>query len=325
MEQKHNNISLSIVNVPRVPSLAVSISWNCPQSNWYTLHKLKKGYKTNDPQFKEGGQCMVLCYSLFQRIKEKKAASYNDAKYPIDCLKCNVQDGRFQICYNTANKLSYLKRTLKNIIKEMDSSRASKQYNINMHNLGGKVNKDEFRYTVSELNKSLKNELCIVAAGNIKLKSTKQGQKVSPSQNLKILAKYIADAFPKIKELSGKKNKPKHVNHTIPDIKPHYILKLKSGGITSMLVADYITKTLSIYATALNKEVIVWDKNPLAKFKKIKEKKRYEREMLSKKNINEQIVYHAIEGNCANNKNIISFYKTNPSKDKVAQMVISEL
>ena len=53
MEHKYKNICLSVIQAPKVPSLAVSISWACPQDNWYTLDKLKKGYKTNDPQFQK--------------------------------------------------------------------------------------------------------------------------------------------------------------------------------------------------------------------------------------------------------------------------------
>ena len=111
MEKKDKNISVSIIKTPRVPNLAVSICWKCPNSNWYTLYKAKKGYKTLDPQFKEGGQCVLLCYSMFQRVVQRKASSYNDAKNPIDCITCDIHDGHFQICYNTANKLSYLKKT----------------------------------------------------------------------------------------------------------------------------------------------------------------------------------------------------------------------
>ncbi len=325
MERKSKNISLSVIKVPKTPSLTVSISWQCPQSNWYTLYKLKKGYKTEDPQFKTGSECMTLCYSLFQKIKERKASSYTGI---INCLSCNVQDGRFQICYNTANKLSNLKRTLKNIVKELDPSRLNKQYGINIRNLGGTADKAELNYTVSNLIKSLKKDICIVAAGNVKLTSTKKGKKISESDNLNNLAKYLADVFPKIYEPSGKKVKPEHKKHVIPDIKTHYILKIKNNklSITSMLVADYIRKTLSIHASILDRDVIVWTKDPKNKLKSIKKVDRYKREMLrSKKDVNENIAYHVLESGCENNKNVLKFYKSKPSGSEIARMVVAEL
>ena len=275
--------------------------------------------------FKKGGECITLCYSLFQRIKERKATAYNDSKFPIECLSCSVRDGRFQICYSTANKLSYLKRTLKDIIKEMDPSRVGKQYGINIKNLGSKVNKEELNYTISELSKSLKKELYILAVGNVKLTSTKQGSKVSESTNLKNLAEYLSKVFPNIKEPSGKKSKPQHIKHVIPDTKIHHILKIKSNGITPMLVSDYIKKTLSIHTTPLDNSVVIWAKDSTSKLKSIKKPDRYKREMLSKKNINEQIAYHAIEANCACNHHVVKFYKLKPSKDKIIQIVMNEL
>ena len=322
MNKKYGNICITFIAVPKVPSLAISLSWKCPQSNWYTLQKVKKGYNTNDPQFKEGGQCIALCYSLYQRVKEKKADSYNDAKYPIDCISCNVNDGYFQICYSTANKLSYLKRTLKDIIKELDPSKVWKQYSINIRNLGGKANKDEFNWTVAELNKNLKSEICIVAAGNTKMVSTRKGKKISAQDNLNDLAKYLAKLYPSLSD-KGHKSKPVHKTHVIPNDKIHYILKIKSNSlyITPMFVADYISKALSIHATPINRKVVVWTKDPKAKLKSIKKTDRIKREMLSKKNTNELIVYHALQENCANNKNIVKFYKKKPTKDAIAKEV----
>ena len=326
MNKKHKNICLTFVAVPKVPSLAVSLSWKCPHANWYTLQKLKKGYNTNDPQFKEGGNCIAMCYSLYQRVKERKADSYNDAKYPIDCVSCNVDDGYFQICYSTSNKLSYLKRTLKDIIKELDPSKVWKQYSINIKNLGGKANKDEFNWTVSELNKSLKNEICIVAAGNTKLVSTRKGKKISASDNLSDLAKYLAKLSPSLSD-KGHKSKPVFKTHVIPNDKVHYVLKIKSNTlhITPMMVANYISKTLSIYATPINREVIVWSKDPQSKLKSIKKADRFKREMLSKKNVNELIVYHALQENCANNKNVVKFYKKKPTPSEIAKEIASNL
>lgn len=325
MERKNKNVSLSVIKVPKTPSLTISISWSCPQSDWYTLYKLKKGYKTEDPQFKSGSECMTLCYSLFQRIRERTASAYTGI---INCLTCNVQDGRFQVCYNTGNKLSNLKRTLKSIIKELDPSRVHKQYGINMRNLGSTVDREELNYTVLHLIKSLKKDICIVAAGNVKLTSTKKGKKISESENLNNLAKYLADAFPKLRDPPGKKVKPAFKRHIIPDIKTHYILKIKNNNlsITSMLVANYIQKTLAIHTSILDKDVIIWTKDPGNKLKSIKKADRYKREMLkSKKNVNENIAYHAIESGCVNNKHVLKFYKSNPTKSEIARMVVAEL
>ena len=152
---KSKNISLSVINLPRVPNLAVGICWKCFDPNWYTLYKLKKGYKTSDPQFKEGGLCTILCYSMFQRLIQKKISIYN-GKSPIDCITSQINDENFQICYSTANKLSYLKKTLKIIINELEPSKCYKQYAINIRNFGGTPTKSEFNHTVNNLNKSLK-------------------------------------------------------------------------------------------------------------------------------------------------------------------------
>lgn len=326
MNKKHGNICITFIAVPKVPSLAVSLSWKCPQANWYTLQKVKKGYKTNDPQFKEGGQCIALCYSLYQRVKERKVDSYNDAKYPIDCINCNVDDGYFQICYLTSNKLSYLKRTLKDIIKELDPSKVWRQYSINIRNLGGKADKDEFNWTVAELNKSLKSEVCIVAAGNVKMVSMRKGKKIPAQENLSILAKYLSKLSPSLSD-KGKKSKPVHKTHVIPDDKIHYVLKIKSDSlhITPVMVSDYISKVLSIHTTPIDKEVIIWAKDPKAKLKSIKKADRIKREMLSKKNTNELIVYHALSSNCVNNKNVIKFYRKNPTPGAISKEIAANL
>jgi hypothetical protein len=326
MEKKHKNFSVTFIEAKKVPSLAVSISWKCSQANWYTLQKVKKGYNTNDPQFAEGGNSVALCYSLYQRLKERRVDSYNDAKYPIDCICCNVNNGYFQICYSTANKLSYLKRTLKDIVKELDPSKTWKQYAINIRNLGGKANREEFNWCVAELNKSLKDEICVVAAGAAKMVSSKQGKPVSASDNLTNLAKYLSDLFPSLAD-SSPKSKPATKEHKIPEDKKHYFLKLKSNSlnIDSMLVADYISKALSIRATPVDDEVIVWTKDPKAKLKSIKKTDRIKREMLSNKNTNELIVYHALQKNCAVNKNVVKFYRKNASKDSIAKDIASNL
>lgn len=325
MERKNKNICLTVIPVIRTPSLVVNINWHCPQANWYTLYKLKKGYKTMDPQFKEGSECMALCYSLFQRVKERKGTPYM-SKYPIDCLSCNVQNNRFQISYTTSNKLSYLKRTLKDVIKELDPTRIHKQYAINMRNLGVSVNKDEENYVISELIKSLKKEVCIVASGSIKLTSTKGGKKVSESQNLNNLASYLSDQFPKLLEPKGKKSKPKSVDHKVPPEKSHVLLRTKNDkyGVMPNLVADYIGKTLSIHATPLSVSVIVWNKDPSAKLKSIKNADRYKREMLNKKDINEWIVYKLLSTG-ADGKKVVKFYKANPTPSALASAVVAQL
>lgn len=326
MERKNKNVCLSVIPVARTPNLIVSISWHCPQANKYTLMKLAKGYKTTDPQFKEGSECMALCYSLFQRIKERKSTPYM-AKYPISCLSCNVQNNRFQICYTTANKLSYLKRTLKDILKELDPDRVHKQYGINMRNMGATVNRDELNYVISELIKSLKKEIYIVASGSIKLTSTKNGKPVSASQNLTDMVQYLSDQFPKLVEPKGKKSKPKFVEHKVPVEKIHVLLHTKNDkyGIMPNLISDYIEKTLSISCTPLSVSLIIWAKDPSAKIQSIKNADRYKREMLNKnKDVNEWIVYNLLS-RCADNKGVIKFYKSNPKPSELSRTIITQL
>jgi len=198
MEKKHKNIAVSVIRLPRAPTLAVSLCWKCPHPNWYTLHKVKKGYKTSDPQFKEGGNCVVLCYSMFQRVEQR----VGNAKNSIDCMSCEVHDGHFQICFSTENKLSKLKKALKMVVKNLDPSKAWKQYAINMRNFNGRADKEEFNHVVASVNSSLKSSISILACGSVKMTSTKAGKKVSESDNLGVLAAYVSNAFPK--EENGK-------------------------------------------------------------------------------------------------------------------------
>ena len=326
MEKKSKNISISVINVSRVPNLAVSICWKCPDPNWYTLYKAKKGYKTSDPQFQIGGQCVVLCYSLFQKIVQKRVSSYNDSKNPIDCITCEIHNDHFQICYNTANKLSYLKKSLKLIISDLDPSKAWKQYSVNMKNFGGKADKNEFNYVVNKLNNILKTNISILACGSVKLTSTKDGKKISEETNLNKLASYISNVFPKLKD-SGKKITPKNVIHKIPDNKEHIVLKIKDNviGIEPSLVSDYITKTLSIRTDPVGRTVIVWNKSPEAKLKSIKKIDRIKRELFSKKNINEHIVYHLLRTNRASGCNLKKFYDKKHSLDVISKSVLKNL
>ena len=327
MDKKSKNISVSVISVPRVPNLAVSLSWKCPGLVcWYTLHKVKRGYKTEDPQFKEGGKGTVLCYSLFQRIQQRLATSFDDARIPIDCMTCNVHEGCFQICFNTSNKLSYLKKTLKLVVKNLDPSKVWKQYAINLRNFNSKVNKDEFNYLVAQLNKALKSEVCILACGNIKLTSTRAGKKVSADANIKALADYAANAFPKLSD-PGSKKAPTKKPHTIPLKKEHFIKKLSGNSLSieASLVASYIYKTLSIETDPVGKAVVIWNKAPQAKLKSIKKSDRIKRELFSKKNTNEHIVYSLLRSNQACNCALKKFYKKNPSVGAVVSAVSAAL
>lgn len=326
MEKKDKNISVSFIKAPRVPNLAVSICWKCPHPNWYTLYKAKKGYKTSDPQFKEGGNCMVLCYSMFQRIEQKRAMSYNDAKNPIDCISCQVHDGHFQICYSTSNNLSYLKKSLKLIISELNPSKAWKQYAINMKNFGASADKQEFNYVVNKLNSELKNQVSILACGKAKMTSTKDGKKISEDTNLKNLASYLSKVFPKLSD-SGKKTAPKDVGHMIPGDKDHTRIKIKTNviGIEPSLVSNYITKTLGFRADPEGRTVIVWNKSPEAKIKSIKKLGRIKRELFSKKDVNEHIVHHMLRTNGASGCALRKFYNKKPKVDVVARSVLSAL
>ena len=83
MEEKNKNLVIYTRKVLRTPNTAVSISWKCTQNSWYTLHQLKKGYKTDDEQFQNGGNCVVLSFSLFQRLN-RRTKLFDDSKFPID-------------------------------------------------------------------------------------------------------------------------------------------------------------------------------------------------------------------------------------------------
>ena len=92
-----------------------------------------------------------------------------------------------------------------------------------------------------------------------------------------------------------------------------------------MLVSDYIEKTLSIKTTPLDKDVIVWTKNPEAKLKSIKKIDRIKRELFSKKNINEHIVYHLLRTNRASGCNLKKFYDKKHSLDAISKSVLKNL
>jgi len=321
MEKKDKNISISVIKVPRVPNLAVCLCWKCPHANWYTLHKVKKGYKTNDPQFKEGGNCVVLCYSLFQRIKQLETS-----KNSIDCMTCNVHNGHFQICFSTENKLSKLKKTLKLIIKKLDPSKVWKQYAINMRNFNGRADKQEFNHVVAEMNKVLKSNISILACGSLKMTSKKDGKTVSEDTNLKNLASYLSSVFPKLSD-PGKKSAPKSNMHHIPDDKEHTIVKVKNNtiGIEPALLSIYITKTLSIRADPDDRTVIVWNKNPDAKLKSIKKLHRIKRELFEKKNTHGHVVHGLLRDNKSDGCTVRKFYNKKPSVDAMARAVMSSL
>lgn len=325
MEKKAKNISISVVKLPRVPNLAVSLCWKCPHSNWYTLDKVKGGRKTKDPQFKEGGNCVVLCYSMFQRLEQK----VGNAKSSIDCMSCEVHDSDFQICFSTENKLSKLKKTLKLVVKNLDPSKAWKQYSVNMRNFGGRADKSEFNHVAAALNNSLKSGINIMACGSVKMVSTKAGKKISESDNLGTLATYVANAFPKLSD-SGSKSAPKNVSHSIPDYKDHTILKISNNsiGIEPALVSMYVCKTLSIRAdpdTSNGRTVIVWHKSPESKLKSIKKPDRIKRELLVKRNINEDLVFNLLRNNLADCCTVRKFYNKNPSPSAIASAVSAAL
>lgn len=317
--EKNKNISVCVIKTPKVPVLAVTISWKCPDANWYTLHEAKEAYKKHEEQFKEGGHCVLICYAIFKRILERRSTLF-DAKSLMDCMCCNINNEYFQISYSTVNKLSALKKTVKLIMQDLNPNSVFKQYSIAMRNLGGKVNREEFNWGVNEVMKSLKSEINIVVAGNIKLTSTKDGKKVSEKDNIKMLASYYIRALPDFDlGIIGKKVKPSITKHTIPDEKEHFVIK-SSSPIEAALASVYINKSTGIRADALDNTIVVWHKSPQAKLKSVKKIDKI-KQLFNKKNPVEQTAYHLLRCNCVAAILIKKFVDKNPTVDDMAQAV----
>lgn len=312
------NISLTYVKVPRVPSMVVNISFKCPggENSWYVLRKLKKGYATSDPQFKDGGQCVAVCYSMYQKLVSKSKGIFNGAKFPLGCIKCCVYNGYFTISFITGNTATSLKRCVKIVLKELDPFSSWKWFSLNMRNLGGKADKKEFLWAVDEINKSLKNKVSVVSAGKAKV----------PKEKVPIIMDFWVKNFPALKS-RGKGSKPSSGKHSVPEEKTHVVLKVKDKlGLDSMLAANYIQKTLGISSIAVSPDkVLIWGKGPGAKLNAIKKKDRVKRELLAKKNINEYLVYGALESCSVDNAAVKKFIRSKPSAADIVSAVMSAL
>jgi len=319
INESKKNISLTYVRVPRVPSMVVNISFKCPGSDnntWYTLTKLKKGYPTSDPQFKTGGQSIALCYAIYQKLVSRTKGLYNSPKMPLGCLKCSIYNGSFTISFITGNTATSLKRCVKIVLKELIPFSAWKWYAVNMRNLGGRADKKEFLWAVDELNKSLKNKVDVVSAGKTKLTKQKSGP----------IMDYWVKNFPVLSS-KGKGSKPASGKHSVPEEKIHTVLKVKDKtGLDSMLAAGYIQKTLGIRSIAISPgSILVWYKDPSAKLNSIKRKDRVKRELLAKKDINEYLVYGALESCTVDNAAVKKFIRSKPSAADIVSAVMSTL
>ena len=324
MEEKNKNLIIYTRKVLKTPNTAVSISWKCTQNSWYTLHQLKKGYKIDDEQLQNGGNCVVLCYSLFQRLN-RRTKLFDDSKFPIDCFECNINNGYFQISYNTSNKLSAIKKSLKYIIQNMNPSTVYQQYQINMKNIGGNVDKREFNWSVNKLNEILKSEINIVFVGNVKLTSTKAGKKISEKENLKTLSKYLLNVFPKLTK-ADKSSAPKQSTHNIPENNEHITLKLKNNttNVDASLTSEYIFKTLGLRADSVDKKVIIWHKSPESKINSIKKINRIKKSF-SKKDPAGNVAYSLLRKGETSNINIKKFSVKNPSVDVMSKAILTAL
>ena len=310
-------ISFKYITAPRVSSIVVNLEFKCSNEEnlFFTLNKLKKGYATNDSQFKQGGECVALCYSLYQMLLNKTKETYNGAKFPINCIKCCAYNKKFIISFLISNTANSIKRGVKIVLKHLVPLSAWKWYQINIKNLQGSADKDKFNWAVSKLNESLL-DISIIACGKIKL----------PKEKEKDMVKYWTDNLPKLKK-KGKVSKPVSRSHTIPEEKSHFMIKTKNTlGIDSVLTANYIQKTLGVKCVAVSPtSVLVWNKNLKGKLKSIKNKNRIKRELLAKKSTNDYIVYGVMESCNADNSSITKFINSKASDAKIVTSIYNSL
>lgn len=309
------NIDLNFLSVARVPSMAVTVSFKCDDNSWLLLSKLKKGYKTMDEQYSKGGQCLILCYSMFQKILSKSKDHFDSAKTPISCLNCSVYNKHFNISFMTSNTLTSLKRCIKFILKNLDPKSVWKWYSVNIKNMGNKADKSEFIWAVNEINKNLKDKLAVFASGKCK----------AEKKNITAIVDYWAESFSGKKVEKGAK-KPETASYKIPEAKSHTTVKTDNKlGCVSMLVASYINTTLGINSTVDGSNVIVWRDNIEKKLASIKNKTRIERELLAKKNINLMIAFGMNESGIVDTTDIAKFVKADPTKSAVVSSVYNSL
>ena len=125
MEKKSKNISISVINVPRVPNLAVSICWKCPDSNWYTLYKTKKGYRTSDPQFQtEEFKKQIRNDKDNPDHTRKYFASHVQAKLKPDYEKAKADNTPEYIeCVNESKRLKAIAKTERKRIEQLPKNK----------------------------------------------------------------------------------------------------------------------------------------------------------------------------------------------------------
>ncbi len=323
IEAKSANIHLNILPVSKLPNLLVNISWHCSNADQYALKKLKS-VGAQDPQFESGAECMALCYSLFQRIKERKELPYT-SRYQVNCLNCSVQNDRFQICFTTISKLSALKKTLVGVIEDLNIKKVHKQYVANIKNIGGKYNKYKENYIIAEQTKSLHKEIYITVCGKIKLNSVRAGKQVTELQNVRDLAALLHKKFPKWEPAAdAKKEKVGVAKFVVPPEKMHTEIKIKTSKYIKVMpniLCDYFEKTLQLRCMPKNDSIVIWQKNIDAKLNQTKQEKKYEREMLNKTYTMELVAAGLLSG-CADNVAVVEFVKTKPQVAEFVKEVI---
>jgi hypothetical protein len=204
MEAKSGNLSLKFVPYSKASSIAVVVSWHCPQSNQEALNCLKHENACDG----KGTAETALCYAMAQGIENALIGDPVTAgKTQVSSFRCNAIGSMFTISYCTRSSVTVLGRTIKLMLKVLKPSKYTSIATSAMRAVGQSLTSEGKNYVEASVVNDLKRGINIFVVGKMKTSSVdkKTGKTVD---KLQAMLDKVSAAFPTLKEPTKKKVAP---------------------------------------------------------------------------------------------------------------------
>jgi hypothetical protein len=245
----------------------IVISWHC-DVDWFVLRELKHDKYCMDPQYAEGGDCTMVCFSIYRSILDTIHGSALDAaRLPIQCVGCRIVGDEFQIYIKTSTVVTGkgdLKKILKNACAKLNPGKLSGYYSEAVRKLGGKYNKATFLTVAKEVAASLKKQTNITCSGSFNGLSPKAPSAVGGEDDeedaaggTEELAKLLMELPQPVDDIAEKGDKLVNKHHTFHD--SDLYTEVKSAGLSGACLASYLMEYVDHGSVAnTGKTVIVF-------------------------------------------------------------------
>lgn len=269
MKSANNQVNVFVLSTTKVADAAVIL---CFQADGDNQHLGKCVSCCECETDTKGSDETSVLYSMYLAAENKvKGTPLDISRNRVSQINCSFVDGHFVVYWNCHGSLTYVRKSINNVLKTMVPSYSA--YEKCMKSIGLSPSREIFNHCANKITSSLKKSIHIAAIGKISLKKTIDGKSIPPQKTLDKLVSSIKT--PEFKTLSPARASTKEKQNDAENT-------VSCSGMDAALTALYITQVSKLPVSLDCKHISIHSNTWPTHKKKLKEASKIEAYINSK-------------------------------------------